>query len=175
MGVVSKGHMPGSGHLITDLSQPQAASVNDSIGPELCTQSYVMVESITRMVAELGKGPMLAKVDIEATYRLVPVHPEDRPLLAIHWEGSAYVNTRLPFGLCLAPKIFTAIADALERIVWQRNVKLVQHYLDDYIILGRLQNDSCQRDLETFVSTCEELGVPLAEHKWEGPCTRLTF
>ena len=30
------------------------------------------------------------------------------------------------------------------------------------------------RDLETFMSTCEELEFPLAGHKQQGPCTRLT-
>ena len=32
-----------------------------------------------------------------------------------------------------------------------------------------------QRGLNTLVSTCAKLAVPLAEHKQKGPCTRLTF
>ena len=96
-------------------------------------------------------------------------------MLALRWEGAPYFDTRLPFGLCSAPKIFTAIANCLEWIIRQQDVKRVEHYLDDYIRLGQPQDASCHRDLETFMSTCQELGVPLAEHKQEGPCTRLTF
>ena len=175
IGVIPKGHTPGRWRMITDLSHPPGASVNDGIDPNVCTLSYVTVEAIAVAAEELGEGALLAKVDIESAYRLVPVHPEDRPLLAIRWKGDVYVDTRLPFGLRSAPKVFTAVADGLEWIARQRGVGLIRHYLDDYIILGRPQDASCQRDLETFKSTCEELGVPLAEHKQEGPSTRLTF
>lgn len=35
----------------------------------------------------LGKGALLAKLDIKSAYHLVPVHPQDRPLLGIEWRG----------------------------------------------------------------------------------------
>ena len=114
---------------------------------------YVTVERVARMSPELGKGAMLAKVDIESAYQLVLVHPKNRPLIAIRWKGGMYVNTRLPFGLQSEPTIFTAIADSLEWIVWQQGVRLIEHYLDDHILLGRPQDASCLRDLETFAST----------------------
>ena len=175
VGVIPKGHTPGKWRMITDLSHPPAASVNDGIDRELCTLSYVTVEQVARKVSRLGKGALLAKVDIESAYRLVPIHPDDRPLLSIQWKKDVYVDAMLPFGLRSAPKIFTAIADALEWIVRQRGVELVEHYLDDYILMGGPHDRSCQHGLDVFVSTCAELGVPLAEHKQEGPCTRLTF
>ena len=65
------------------------------------------------MVARLGRGTMLAKIDIESAYRLLPVHPQDRILQAILWEGQLYIDTVLPFGLRSAAKIFNAVADAL--------------------------------------------------------------
>ena len=46
----------------------------------------------------------------------MPVHPDDRLLLGMEWQGQAYVDTALPFGLRSAPKIFTALADLLEWI-----------------------------------------------------------
>lgn len=85
---------------------PLAASVNDSIGAQLCTLSYVTVEKVARMLVELGKGEMLAMVDIEATYRLVPVHPEERLLLATRWKGGVYIDMRHPFGLRSEVNIF---------------------------------------------------------------------
>ena len=45
---------------------------------------------------------------------MVPVYPEDRVLLGMRWKGMVYIDTRLLFGLRSAPKIFTAVADALE-------------------------------------------------------------
>ena len=79
---------------------------------------------------------MLAKVDIEAAYRLVPVHPDDRLLQAMSWEGQTYVDPMLPFGLRSAPKIFIAIADALNWYLQWRGIPEVYHYLDDFIIIA---------------------------------------
>ena len=41
---------------------------------------------------------MLAKLDIKSAYHLVPVHPGDRYLLGLQWEGETYADTCLPFG-----------------------------------------------------------------------------
>ena len=53
----------------------------------------------------------------------------------------------LPFGLRSAPKIFTAIADALEWALTQRGVARVYHYLDDFITLGEPGQETCARNL----------------------------
>ena len=100
-----------------DLSFPNNASVNMGIDPTLCSLSYTRVNEVAATVSQLGVGTELAKADIKSAYRLVPVHPDDRPLLAMQWEGMVYVDTALPFGLRSAPKIFNALADALEWIV----------------------------------------------------------
>ena len=59
----------------------------------------------------------MAKVDVKSAYRNIPVHLEDRWMVGMMWEGGLYVDTCLPFGLRSAPKIFTAIVDAVEWIV----------------------------------------------------------
>ena len=175
VGVIPKGHTPGKWRMITDLSHPPGASVNDGIERELCSLTYITIDQVATAAGKLGRGALLAKADVDSAYRLVPVHPDDRPLLAIQWMNKVYVDTRLPFGLRSAPKIFTAIADGLEWIAIQRGARWIKHYLDDYVIVGGPDDTSCARDLDILISTCAELGVPLAKHKQEGPCTRLTF
>ena len=100
--------------LILDLSSPEGHSVNNGINPELCSLSYVSVDDAARAVAKLGLGSLLAKVDIKSAYRMVPVHPEDRMLLGMIWEGALYVDATLPFGLRSAPKMFNTLADVFE-------------------------------------------------------------
>ena len=53
-------------------------------------------------------------MDIESAYRIVPVQPGDRPLLGMRWKGEVFFDTRLPFGLQSAPKIFSSLEDALQ-------------------------------------------------------------
>jgi hypothetical protein len=62
----------------------------------------------------LDQGTQLAKIDIKSTFCVIPVHPDDRPLLGVLREDQVYIDTTLPFGLCSAPKLFNALADALE-------------------------------------------------------------
>ena len=45
-----------------------------------------------------------------------------------------YVDAVLPFGLRSAPKIFTALADALQWILQRRGATFVWHYIDDFIV-----------------------------------------
>ena len=76
-GVIPKGHNTGKWRLITDLSYPTGLSVNDGIDPTLCSLTYTTVDDIAETAACLGPGVLLAKVDIESAYRLIPVHPDD--------------------------------------------------------------------------------------------------
>jgi len=52
-GVIPKKHQPGKWRLITDLSYPEGASVNDSINPSLCSLKYITVEQVARKAIRL--------------------------------------------------------------------------------------------------------------------------
>ena len=90
-------------------------------------------------------------------------------------DGKVYVDTTLPFGLRSAPKIFNALADALEWIVRQQGAEHLWHYLDDYITCGLAGSDECRLNLSLLIDICQHLGVPLAEEKIEGPTTSIVF
>lgn len=68
--------------------------------------NYSTVGEVSVLVTQLGTGALLAKVDIEATYWLIPVYPQDHPLQEMKWEGKIYVDPMLPFDLHLVPKIY---------------------------------------------------------------------
>ena len=46
--------------------------------------------------------------------RNVPVHPGDRDLLGMEWQGKVLIDGPLPFGLRSAPLLFTALGDAIQ-------------------------------------------------------------
>ena len=136
IGVIPKKHQAGKWRIITDLSFPEENSVNDMIGPSLCSLSYITVQQVAQQAMLLGRGALLAKIDIKAAYRLVPVSPADRQWVSIKWNDQVYVDAMLPFGLRSTPKIFTAVADALEWCVAVQGVENVSHYLDDFTVMG---------------------------------------
>ena len=158
-GVIPKGHTPGRWQMITDLSSPHGASV----------------DTVAQRAWQMGQGALLAKADIKSAYRIVPVHPEDISLLGVEWDGKRYVDCMLPFGLRSAPKIFNALADALQWVCQHAGVQDIFHYLDDFAIVGPLESSTCANHVHIFQWECAALGVPLASDKTEGPTTCLTL
>ena len=85
------------------------------------------------------------------------------------------MDAKLPFGLRSAPKIFTALADALEWCMAKEGVQAVYHYLDDFVVLGPPSSETCAEHLQILHKVCNDLGVPLAPEKQEDPDTTITF
>ena len=118
----------------------------------------------------------MAKVDIKSVFRLLPIHPADRNLLAMEWGNHIYIDGCLPFfGLRSAPKLFNVLADVLSWIAQQKGAPHILHYLDDFLLIGPPCSPDCKHNLNSFMQLCTNLGVPLASEKIEGPSTSLTF
>ena len=175
MGLVPKPHQPNKFRLIVDLSAPIDNSVNDGIPSDFCSLRYASVDDAVAMVRVLGRGTMLAKIDIKDAYRLIPVHPDDYHLLGITWRGQTYVDRALPFGLCSAPKISSAVADFISWVLHRHNIPHQLHYLDDFLFLGTPHSEEAGNVLEVITKVLRMLGIPIAVHKTEGPNTVLTF
>ena len=89
-GVIPKS-TPGKRRLIVDMCSPNEASVTDGIKESLCSLSYVTIMDAAKGVAAFGRGSLMAKVDIRNTYRVVPVHLEDRWLMGMTWKGEHHL------------------------------------------------------------------------------------
>ena len=74
--------------LITNLSFPPGGSVNDGIDPNLCSLQYTCLEKVATAAQSMGKGALVAKLDLQAAYRLILVYPDDCPLLGTRWSYS---------------------------------------------------------------------------------------
>ena len=173
-GVIPKSE-PSKWRLILDLSSTEGFSVNDGVDKDLCSLSYMSVDEVAERVVEVGKGALLAKFDLKAAYRNVPVHPEDRWLLGMVWGDKLYVDSVLPFGLRSAPAIVNAVAEGLSFVIRSRGVGWLRHYLEDIIIVGPPGSGVCGDNLSVALDTCSQLGVPVAAEKTVGPATVVTF
>ena len=105
---------------------------------------------------------------------MLPIHPHDQFLPGVQWEGIVYTDRVLPFGLCSAPKIFSAVADTLHWILVQKGINNLLHYLDDFIFIAK-SLDEAKKNMQVIVTTFASLGVPLETSKLEGPAHCLTF
>eukprot|EP00731_Ephydatia_muelleri_P018367 Em0011g407a len=136
---------------------------------------YLQEERLGRVIGTRTprSGSFMSKVDIRSAYRTVPVHPEDRWLLGMEWDGQLFVDTVLPFGLRSAPKIFSVVADAAEWIARAGGVRILYHYLDDVVLLSKAEEAAEQLNL--FLGLLLDLGMPVAPEKLEGPGPVVTF
>jgi len=67
------------------------------------------------------------------------------------------------------------LTDALEWIARQQGVRILLHYLDDFITVGPPDSPVCGYNMQKLCETCAELGVPVATAKTVDPTTCLTF
>ena len=122
-----------------------------------------------------GQGILLANFDVKSAYRNISVHPEDRYLLGIKWQGNYYIDMVLPFGLRYAPFIFSSVADLLEWILRHNyGLNFLLHYLDDFWTLGPSNSPARQNNLDTCIRLFKDWHIPLHPDNMEGPSTCLT-
>ena len=175
IGLIPKPHCPGKFRLIVDLSAPRGFSVNDGIDPNLCSLEYATIDKAAAMVRRAGRGALMAKLDLSAAYRRIPVHFNDSLLLGLEWQGTVYIDKALPFGLRSAPKIFTAVADGLAWAMICRGVEDLIHYLDDFFFCSSATSDACKNALVICIPLCAEMGLPVQPDKVAGTSPVITF
>lgn len=106
-GVIPKSHQPGKWRLILDLSSPHGHSVNDGIPKDPFSLHYITVDDAIKALVELGPGALMAKFDVQAAYRNLAIHPDDRYLLGMKWKDAYYVDLVLPFACVLRRSCLT--------------------------------------------------------------------
>lgn len=165
----------GTIRLIMDLSQPVGRSVNDFISKEEFPCKYTPFDEATKLVRQEGRGCLLTKVDIKHAYRLLPVRPEDWPLLVYCWEEQYCVDLKLPFGGRSSASIFTDFADLICWIACNKYNLLVIHYSDDYLMISPPDMCTAAQEKKVLLSVFRYLNIPVAEDKLLGPTTSLPY
>ena len=174
LGLIPK-KVTGRFRLIHHLSFPEGKSINSHIPQIASSVHYANIDDAIRLIWRTGRGCALAKTDIKNAFRLIPVSPSDYNLLGICWRDRFYVDRNLAMGLSSSCKIFECFSSALEWIArFRLHIPGILHLLDDFLIVSK-SLASCANDLQVFLKTCDELGVPMAPEKTVGPSLVLSF
>ena len=105
---------PGKWWLIFNLSFPEGGSMNEGICKLWFSMSYTTVTNAVQGITAYQRGALMIELDICS---VIPIHPDDRWLLLMMWKRLLFFDS--------APKIFSAIADAVEWIVRQQGVVFI--------------------------------------------------
>jgi hypothetical protein len=90
---------------------PEAACID----LELCSLSYMSVDKVATVAASYPQGALLAKIDVESAYCLIPVNPQDwllngtvgDPMLPFRLPKCFFMQLQMPWSSAFAPKCST--------------------------------------------------------------------
>ena len=133
------------------------------------------VEDVLQFVTTLGHGTCLIKVDLRSAIQNCACSSTRSSAVGRPLGGQVYVDLALPFGLRSAPKLFTAVADALGWALLLAGAPPHIHYLDDYLFFLPPGSPSTPMALQHITGVLDRLGVPVSTQKIEGPSPVVTF
>ena len=77
----------------------------------------------------------MTKLDLKDAYLTVAINPQSQKFIRFIWKNKAYQFKALPFGLNVAPLVFTKLLKPVAAFLRKRGIRLVL-YLDDMLIIG---------------------------------------
>ena len=161
--------------LLHNLSAPyDITSVNFNIPDSHSTVSYESISSAIKIIQDTPHA-FLAKSDIKDAFRLIPLHPSQFHLTGFQLNNKFYFDRCLPQGCSSSCYIFEKFSDCLKWIMYTHySAANIVKVLDDFLFINS-SYDLAASDLSNFAFMCKLLGVPIADHKNEGPTRCLTF
>ena len=97
------------------------SSVNNCIPKSETYVTYTTVTDTIVVIQRLGQGCFLAKSDIKAAFCLLPIRPEEHPLLGFQFQGGYYYDTCMAMGCsssCKTWNICNSFAMGIVTKVW---------------------------------------------------------
>ena len=163
IGVVPK-KTEGKFRLIFNLSSPEAKSINDHIPDFFSEVKYAPLSDAIDLLLKCGSHAFLAKTDIKSAFRIIPIKPDQHHLLCMSWNNAFYFDKCLPMGARSSCQIFESFSSALQFIAIDKRINFITHYLDDFLIVNNSKINGL-KDLNKFVDTCKDIGIPLSNEK----------
>lgn len=167
----------GKFRLIHNLSFPFGDSVNSRISDFDAKVQYVNFDQALDLVFQAGRNSLLAKFDVQSAFKIMPISPEDWHLLGFYFEGNYFFEKCLSFGLRCSCLYFERFGQFVRWLLIQRSGHSGWiSYLDDFlIVVPSSKVQLMYKSLLCLKDVCDEINLPLASEKQEGPCTKLKF
>lgn len=119
-------------------------------------KSHFKMEDHRTAAKLIPKDGYLATIDLKEAYLLIPVKYEDRKYLRFQFQSNPNSNdsttfefTAMPYGLSVAPWVFTKIMREVISFLRRQNFKSVI-YLDDILCIGDTFDECRNNVLETL-------------------------
>lgn len=118
--------------------------------------SHFKLEDHKTVIRLIEKDCFMATLDLKDAYFLIPIWKHHRKYLRFSFNGYIYQYNVMPFGLNIAPFVFTKIMKPLLSHLRQRGYWSVL-YLDDFLLLGRSYQE-CRNNITATINILQSLG-----------------
>lgn len=108
-------------------------------------------------------GMYMAVLDQKDAYHVIPIYEGHQKYLKFRWKKSLYKFTCLPFGLNIAPYIFTKLMKPVFSFLRAKGFMSVV-FLDDCMLLGE-NLESCQENVDQTCELFTKLGLQIHYEK----------
>ena len=112
-----------------------------------------MMETPASIQASLRKGEWVTSFDLTDAYLHIPLHTQSQKYLRFHHKGVIYQLVSLPFGLAMAPLVFTSLVKEVKLLALQQRIRLHQ-YLD--CLIRAPSREECHT--QSLLSLVKKLG-----------------
>ena len=117
---------------------------------------HFKMEGIHLLRDILQPNDCLGKIDLKDAYFVIPIWRDHRKYLLFVWRQTLLEFACLPFGLAVAPRVFTKIMKPVVSLLRRTGIRLII-YLDD-ILLMNASETGLQQDMHTAQYLLENLG-----------------
>lgn len=137
---------------------------------------HFKMEDIRTAAKLISKNCFMGKLDLQNAYYLIPIDKESRKFLRFKWQDMLFEFVCLPFGLNIAPWLFTKIMKPVIlhlRRLGQTSVV----YLDDWLCISNSFKE-CEANIQLTCKTLESLGFVINTNIYKSilnPVTRCQF
>lgn len=118
---------------------------------------HFKMETLRSIVRAIDPGDWALSLDLKDAYLHVAMFPADRKFLRFCWQGQHYQFKAMPFGLAIAPRIFTKLMAVIGSYLRKRQIQVFM-YLDDWLIKSQ-DRTLLLRQLEETLQLIQNLGL----------------
>lgn len=160
---------------IMDCKRPLNRSVNNHMNSTHQQFSFVTADEVADLI---NHNDYMCSVDISSVYRSVAINPANWEYQGVVWERDRspkyYLDTRLCFGICCAPCIFTQITKFIVNAMIRRGYPRTVSYIDDFWICENSYK-KCMEGQHALITLLGELGFRVNWKKCISPTRKIKY
>ena len=130
---------------------------------EYLQYNHFKMEGIHLLRDLMRPNDWLGKIDLMDAYFVVPIWENHKKYLRFLWKDSLLEFACLPFGLAVAPRVFTKIMKPVVALLRRTGIRLII-YLDDLLFMNS-SKVGLQQDMTTAQYLLENLGFVINHEK----------